>query len=76
VAEEIVKREDLMPEFQKHFPGAPGVPPAFIRKYVNSRWWCQSLCEMECACCGDIVQAVEAAIRSAEAERGRSLREP
>ncbi len=69
LAEEIIKREDLMPRFQQHFPAAEGVPPAFIRKYVNSRWWCQTLCELDVACCQDVVKAVEAAIASAEKER-------
>jgi hypothetical protein len=70
IAEEIVKRDDLMPRFLAHFPAAAGVPTAaFIRKYVNSRWWCQSLCEMDQACCADVIGAVESAIRSAQAER-------
>lgn len=68
IAQEIAQREDLMPKFLARFPGAGKLPPSFIRKYVNSRWWCQSLCELETTRCADVTGAVESAIRRTQQE--------
>ena len=68
IANEITRREDLLPDFRHRFPGTPDVSPAFLTKYVNSRWWCEALCELEHTCCRDVLEAVEGAIAAAEEE--------
>lgn len=74
IANEITRRDDLLPEFRKRFPGRENVSPAFLMKYVNSRWWCEVLCELPQTCCNDLLRAVEQAIERAEAERKTSGR--
>ncbi len=71
IAQEITAREELIPQFQAHFPGGLYLPPGFLRKYANSRWWCESVCELDNTTCADILGAVDAAI--AHAERGRRV---
>lgn len=68
IANEIVRRDDLLPEFRKRFPGRENVSPAFLMKYVNSRWWCEVLCELPATNCADLVGAVEGAIQRCERE--------
>ena len=72
IAHEITRHADLLPEFVRHFPARDGVPPAFLTKYVNSRWWCEVFCQMDQTCCRDLTGAVEEAIQSARNERSSS----
>lgn len=69
IANEITRRDDLLPEFRKRFPGRENVSPAFLTKYVNSRWWCEVLCELPETCCQDLIRAVEQAISTATEEK-------
>lgn len=69
IAQEIARREDLLNAFRERFPGTPDVSPAYLVKYVNSRWWCEVFCDLEQTCCRDLTSAVEAAIASATSER-------
>ena len=69
IAQEITGRNDLLAEFHRRFPAYKEVSPAFLAKYVNSRWWCEVFCEMEQTCCRDLMAAVEGAITSAQGER-------
>jgi len=69
IANEIIRRDDLMPDFRKRFPGRENVSPAFLTKYVNSRWWCEVLCELQQTCCKDLVWAVEEAVKRAVLDR-------
>ncbi len=69
VAQEITRRADLLAEFHRRFPAHEAVAPAFLTKYVNSRWWCEVFCQMETTCCRDLMDAVEAAIATARDER-------
>lgn len=74
IANEITHRDDLLPEFRKRFPGRENVSPAFLTKYVNSRWWCEVLCELPGTCCNDLMRAVEQAINRAVEEKQRTAR--
>src|SRR3954463_6841613 len=65
IANEITRREDLLPHFRERFPGTEDISPAFLTKYVNSRWWCEVFCELDQTCCRDLVGAVEEAINTA-----------
>ena len=69
IAQEITRRADLLEEFHRRFPAHKEVSPAFLTKYVNSRWWCEVFCQIEGTCCRDLMGAVEAAIASAKHER-------
>jgi len=69
IAQEITRRADLLEEFHHRFPAHDAVSPAFLTKYVNSRWWCEVFCEMEQTCCRDVMAAVEGAIASARNEQ-------
>jgi hypothetical protein len=71
IAREIARREDLLPEFHKRFPGNAELSPAFLTKYVNSRWWCEVVCELEQTNCRDLMDAVAAAIAGTEEELDR-----
>ena len=68
IAQEIVRRTDLVEEFHRRFPAHKEIEPAFLPKYVNSRWWCEVFCQIETVCCRDLMAAVEGAIASARAE--------
>ncbi len=68
IAQELTRRADLLPEFHRRFPAYKEVNPAFLTKYVNSRWWCEVFCQLEGTCCGDVMEAVREAIASAERE--------
>ena len=74
IAHEITRRDDLLPEFHRRFPSKDEVSPAFVTKYVNSRWWCEVFCEIDFICCRDLMWAVEEAIASAEQEKARAAR--
>ena len=71
ITHEITRREEFMPAFRARFPGTPDVSPAFLTKYVNSRWWCEAFCELENTCCGDLTRAVAEALESAKEEVAR-----
>ena len=71
IAHEISRREEFLPAFRARFPGTPDVSPAFLTKYVNSRWWCEAFCELEQTCCCDLTRAVEEALKNAKEERAK-----
>jgi hypothetical protein len=71
IAHEITRRADLIEEFHRRFPAHGEVSPAFLTKYVNSRWWCEVFCEMELTRCRDLMEAVEGAVSSARQELHR-----
>ncbi len=68
IAQEITRHTDLLEEFHRRFPAREAVEPAFLTKYVNSRWWCEVFCEIDTICCRDLMEAVETAITSARSE--------
>lgn len=68
IAQEIIHRTDLLEEFHRRFPARKEIEPAFLPKYVNSRWWCEVFCQIDAVCCRDLMAAVEGAIASARAE--------
>lgn len=68
LAQQIISRDGAIAGCQAHFPAKSGVSPAFLTKYVNSRWWCEVFCELDTTCCADVLAVVEAAIESAEHE--------
>ncbi len=70
IAQEIVRRTDLADEFHRRFPARKEIEPAFLPKYVNSRWWCEVFCQIDSVCCRDLMAAVEGSITSARAELG------
>ena len=71
IAQEIISRDGTVAECFARFPGREGISPAFLTKYVNSRWWCEVFCELETICCADVMGVVESAIASAESEMRR-----
>jgi hypothetical protein len=71
IAQDITRRTDLLEVFHHRFPAHNEVSPAFLTKYVNSRWWCEVFCEMEHTCCRDVMGAVDGAIASARDEQQR-----
>jgi len=68
IAHEITRRADLLADFHKRFPANDDVSPAFLAKYVNSRWWCEVFCQIEATRCRDLMEAVQGAITGARAE--------
>ena len=68
IAQQIIRRADLIEEFQRRFPAHKEIESAFLPKYVNSRWWCEVFCQIDSVCCRDLMAAVEGAIASARGE--------
>lgn len=77
IAQQLLRRHDLMPKFQsefaRSFPGSPADAPLdFMRRYVNSRWWVDTLAQMTGVCSQDLLEAVRAAIREAQGEAAQA----
>ncbi len=68
IAQQIVRRTDLLEEFHRRFPAHKEIESAFLPKYLNSRWWCEVFCQIDSVCCRDLIAAVEGAISAAQSE--------